>query len=50
MLVADAREAGRHEVVWDGCDGRGRKVSSGVYLYRLQAGGRVETRMMSLVK
>ena len=49
-LVADTRDAGHHEVTWDGFDGRGRRVSSGVYLYQLRAGGRTETRMMSLVK
>ena len=42
-LVHGIREAGRHEVVWDGRDDRGREVGSGVYCYRLRAGGLTET-------
>ena len=30
--------AGTHQVVWDGQDGAGQALPSGVYLYRLQAG------------
>jgi hypothetical protein len=30
--------AGAHQVTWDGRDGQGKALSSGVYLYRLQAG------------
>lgn len=29
-------EAGRHEVVWNGMDGKGKQVASGLYLYRLR--------------
>jgi len=32
--------AGRHEVVWMGRDEAGRRLSSGVYLYRMRAAGR----------
>jgi len=42
--------AGKHHVVWDGCDDMGRGVGSGVYFYRMRAGGAVETRKMVLVK
>jgi len=31
--------AGRHQAEWDGRDEKGQVLSSGVYLYRLQAGG-----------
>ncbi|MCG3772920.1 MAG: hypothetical protein JW384_04144 [Nitrosomonadaceae bacterium] len=30
--------AGAHQVAWDGRDGQGKELSSGVYVYRLQAG------------
>jgi flagellar hook assembly protein FlgD len=34
----DEMPAGSHSVVWDGCNDSGQDVSSGVYLYRMQAG------------
>jgi hypothetical protein len=37
-LVWDRLAAGRHEVVWNGEDSRGRRAASGVYFVRLQAG------------
>jgi len=43
-------EAGHREVVWNGTDGQGRAVSSGVYFYRLTAGPYTETRRMVLVR
>ena len=38
-LVHDNRAAGVHVVEWDGRNGSGAAVASGVYLYRLQAAG-----------
>ena len=49
-LVADRREAGIFQVEWDGKNGSGQKVSSGVYLYRLVSQQVVETRRMLLLK
>ncbi|HUU29016.1 MAG TPA: PQQ-binding-like beta-propeller repeat protein [archaeon] len=49
-LVQDVREAGNYTVFWDGTDETGRRVSSGVYFYRIQAGEFVQTRKMVLVK
>ena len=49
-LVEGQLEAGVHQVVWDGTDASGSQVATGVYMYRLTAGDRVETRKMSLVK
>jgi len=36
-LVTQEMEAGYHEIHWDGTDDKGLRVSSGVYIYRLQA-------------
>ncbi|MBN1825689.1 MAG: hypothetical protein JW958_05425 [Candidatus Eisenbacteria bacterium] len=41
---------GRHAVVWDGRDDAGRAVASGVYFCRIDAGGRTESRKMSLIR
>ena len=44
------RDAGRQEVAWEGRADTGRDVPSGVYFYRLEAGGYSETKRMVLVK
>ncbi len=44
------REAGSHEVVWDGRDDRGIHVSSGVFFYRIEAADFRETRKLVLVR
>lgn len=49
-LMDENREAGIHHVIWDGRDSSGRMSSAGVYLYRLEAGGYVQTKRMTLVK
>lgn len=49
-LVLDLLTAGDHTVVWDGTDDNGRRVPSGVYLYRLENGGAVVSRKMLLVE
>lgn len=49
--LVDADEApGQHQVDWDAHDSAGRRVASGVYFYRLHAGGEVQTRRMVLLK
>jgi len=42
--------AGEHEVVWDGTDDTGRSVASGVYMARLESGGRAWARRMVLAR
>ncbi|MCX6834049.1 MAG: T9SS type A sorting domain-containing protein, partial [candidate division Zixibacteria bacterium] len=49
-LINDEYPAGVHQVIWNGMDGEGRAVASGVYLYRLTAAGNVMTRKMMLLK
>jgi hypothetical protein len=41
LVDGRTREAGRHETVWDGTDGSGRPVASGVYFARLTLNGEV---------
>lgn len=49
-LVSGHVAAGDHESRWDGRDGSGSPVASGVYLYQLRAGDFVESKRMVLVK
>jgi cell surface protein SprA len=44
------QSAGIHYATWSGRDDAGRSVGSGVYFYRLEAGGKQLTRRMVLVK
>ena len=50
-LVDGQRPAGTYSVVWDGKDGSGRDVASGVYLVRLEVEGEVvPSRRMVLLR
>ena len=50
VLEAGSLPAGRHSLSWDGRDTQGRRVASGAYLCRLEAGGRMATRRVLLAK
>ena len=50
VLVNETKEAGSFTAAWDGTDALGRRVASGVYLYRINAGAFSATRRMLLLK
>lgn len=50
ILVDRKKPAGYFEVLWDGKDTSGQRVSSGVYLYRMEAGDFVQIKRMLLFK
>jgi flagellar hook assembly protein FlgD len=49
-LVQGVRTAGAYAVRWDGLDGQGQALASGVYVYRLRAGSREQTQKLLLLK
>ena len=50
ILVNAVQPAGQHEAKWDGRDQSGQKVSSGIYIYCLNAGGQTFVRKMQYVR
>jgi len=49
--ILDAYQtSGTHKVKWDGKDSNGILVASGFYIYRIDAGGKAESKMMVLMK
>ncbi|MYA21712.1 MAG: T9SS type A sorting domain-containing protein, partial [Gemmatimonadetes bacterium] len=50
-LIAEHQNAGRYVVEWDATNDSGHSLSSGMYFYRLQAGGEFhEVKKMLLLK
>ena len=45
-LVEEKKPAGFYQVQWKGTDSRGRRVASGVYFYRMEAGPYTNIRKM----
>lgn len=48
-LLREHMDAGEHNVAWDGRNESGRRVSSGVYFYRMQAGNFFATKKLLLI-
>lgn len=49
-LVNENRQAGNYNVDWDGRDDQGKKVSNGIYLYRLISGDFQATRKITVLR
>ena len=49
-LAYGRRPAGPHTVTWDGLDDGDRELAAGMYLYRLEAAGRVLSRKLLLLR
>jgi glucose/arabinose dehydrogenase len=49
-LVYGRRQAGTYSVQWDGRDNADRELATGMYIYRLRAGDRVESRKLLLLR
>ena len=49
-LVEGVRATGTYAVQWNGRDDQERDLASGLYFYRLQAGDRIETRKLLLLR
>jgi choice-of-anchor A domain-containing protein/uncharacterized repeat protein (TIGR01451 family)/TQXA domain-containing protein len=49
-LVNTNQNAGRYQVIWNATDNFGRKISSGIYFYTIEAGKFTKTNKMILIK
>jgi hypothetical protein len=49
-LLSGRLPAGEHRAAWDGRDDGGRRVASGIYFVRCEAGGRVLTRRVATLR
>jgi flagellar hook assembly protein FlgD len=49
-LVNENKDAGQYEITWDGRNSSGNQLSSGIYLYRINAGNYVKVMKMILLR
>jgi len=49
-LVDRALPAGTHDVTWNGRSDSGRKLASGIYFYRIEAGAVTQTKRLTLIQ
>ncbi len=50
LVNGTQQQAGYYDATWDGLNNFGQQVSSGIYIYRLEAGPFVKTLKMNLLK
>ena len=50
VLHQGPKKAGMHRLGWDARDDRGRRLASGVYVYRLVTAEVVQTRKLTLLR
>ncbi len=49
-LVNDQLPTGKHSAIWNGTNDNGKKVTSGIYFYKLKTDSYVETKKMMMLK
>jgi hypothetical protein len=49
-LLNEKRNAGYHQVIWDGKDNSGKTVSTGTYLYQMKTNDFVEVKKMTFIQ
>ena len=49
-LIDAQQQPGLHSVVWQGLDDQGRRVSSGIYFYRLESEGHTEIKKLTVLR
>jgi flagellar hook assembly protein FlgD len=43
-------EAGEHSIIWDGTNGSGHSIASGIYFYTIQSGENFQSKKMALLR
>jgi hypothetical protein len=49
-LVDEKKQANSYKIEWNGIDENNKQVASGIYFCRIQAGNKIETKKMMLIK
>ena len=49
-LVNEKQVIGRHTITWDGRDDNGKRVSSGIYMYKMNTQNFIKTKKMILIR
>ena len=50
ILINEDKPTGKHNIIWNGTDEQGNKLSNGIYFYKIQAGSKVFARKMMYIK